>query len=274
MPRFLEGRARIASEMAEGEAYADILFPEYFEDIFREEDLEFRFRLVRNHIHPKLRVMLSGCLDRVSEVLETDPLTFSRMAREPRSPDGIAERMQSALYSLKPNEVRGPGFPNLRSSSGRGRQVAEFDLTFFCDRLGVGLEFHVARTEELKLFQEVYQAYRDQIDSLIGFLRLGVDVPQSTRLVSLGGKIQAALDASDGWLAVFEPRYPFPIAAADFMERFEHCFVALYLIYDAMLSRALGIKDSFRAHFERVEEFFIAGQELGPGLDDDEAGFE
>ena len=39
------------------------------------------------------------------------------------------------------------------------------------------------------------------------------------------------------------------------MGRFEDCFFALYLIYDAMLSRALGIDDHFLEQFERFEEY-------------------
>ena len=48
----------------------------------------------------------------------------------------------------------------------------------------------------------------------------------------------------------------FPIAARDFMARFEDCFLSLYLIYDAMLSRALGIEAHVESQFERLEEYF------------------
>jgi len=240
--------------MADGEKYAGVIFPEYYEDIFTEEDLDFRFRLIRTHIHPKLRVLLSGCLSEVGDLFETDPYTFSKMGREPRTNDGDAERLRCALYSLKPNEVRGTGFPNLRSSSGRGRHVADFDLSFFADRDGLGLELHIGRMEELNLLAEVYETYRDQIDALLTFVRLGVDGPSESRLLSLNGMIRTAKESAEKWLAIFEPRYPFPIAACDFMARFEDCFFALYLIYDAMLSRALGIEDRFQPHFETLEQ--------------------
>jgi hypothetical protein len=235
------------------ERYADVIFPEYYEDLFEEKDLDFRFRLIRTHIHPKLRVLITGCLDLVADVLETDPYTFSKLGREPKTHDGDAERLRCALYSLRPNEVRGQGFPNLRSSSGRGRHVAGFDISFFADRDGLGLELHVERLEELRLLREVYGANRERIDALLTFIRLGVDGASESRLLSLDGMIKAADAIGEGWLAIFEPRYPFPIAARDFMGRFEDCFLALYLIYDAMLSRALGIDDHFDEHFERLQ---------------------
>lgn len=242
--------------MSDGSRYGDVIFPEYYEDIFTEEDLDFRFRLIRTHIHPKLRVLLAGCLDEVSEILETDPHTFSKMVREPRTHDGQPERLRCALYGLRPSEVRGKGFPNLRSSSGRGRHLADFDLSFFADRDGLGLELHVARQEELALLEETYAEHRDRIDALLTFVRLGVDGPAESRLLSLSGMITASRQSGDGWLAIFEPRYPFPIAARDFMGRFEDCFLALYLIYDAMLSRALGIQDHFEDHFARLERHY------------------
>jgi len=248
--------------MSAGERYADIIFPEYYEDIFTEEDLDFRFRLIRAHIHPKLRVLLTGCLDTVADALETDPHTFSKMGREPRTHDGDAERLRCALYGLRPNEVRGNGFPNLRSSSGRGRHVADFDLSFFADKDGLGLELHVGRLEELQLLREVYKSHRDQMAALLTFVRLGVDGPSESRLLSLKGMIRAAEKSREGWLAVFEPRYPFPIAACDFMCRFEDCFMALYLMYDAMLSRALGIEDHFREHFARLEDHFRTSAQI------------
>ena len=68
--------------------------------------------------------------------------------------------------------------------------------------------------------------------------------------------IKAAKEARRGWLAIFDTRYPYPVAAPDFMARFEDCFLSLYLIYDAMLSRALGIEDHFLEHFARVEEHY------------------
>jgi len=135
--------------MAEGDRYAGILFPEYYEDIFTEDDLDFRFRLIRTHIHPKLRVLLTGCCDVVADLLETDPYTFSTRTREPKTHDGEPDRLRCALYGLKPKEVHGKGFPHLRSSSGRGRHMADFDLSFFADREGLGLELHVGRPEEL-----------------------------------------------------------------------------------------------------------------------------
>lgn len=242
--------------MSENERYEDVLFPEYYEDIFTEEDLDFRFRLIRSHIHPKLRILLTGCLDVVADVLETDPYTFSKVAREPKTNEGDVERLRCALYGLRPNEVRGQGFPNLRSSSGRGRHVADFDLSFFSDRDGLGLELHIGRLEELALLDEVYKAHRDQVDALLTFVRLGVDGPAESRLLSLSAMIAASKAAGEGWLAVFEPRYPFPIAARDFMGRFEDCFLALYLIYDAMLCRALGIEDKFLPQFERLEKHY------------------
>jgi len=245
--------------------YGDIVFPQYYEDIFNEADLDFRFRLIRNHIHPKLRVLLSGCLDLVADVLETDAYTFSRMCREPRTHNGDGIRLRCALYGLRPNEIRGKGYPNLRSSSGRGRQIADFDLSFFADHDGLGLELHIGRQEELTLLSEVYQAHRDPIDALLTFVRLGVDGPSESRLLSLAGMIEASKQ-SEGWLAVFEPRYPFPIAARDFMGRFEDCFLALYLIYDAMLSRALGIEDKFSTHFDRVERHFRASAHMDEEL--------
>ena len=237
----------------EDDRYGDVVFPEYYEDIFLEEDAEFRFRLIRTHIHPKLRVLLSGCLDTVAEIFETDPMTFSKMRREPKKFDVGENRPQCALYGLHPSEVRGKGFPNLRSSSGRTRKVADFDLSFFADRDGLGLELHIIRPAELALLQEVYENYRDQIDALLTFVRLGVDGPVNSRLVSISGMISRVRSADEPWIAVFEPRYPFPIAARDFMGRFEDCFLALYLIYDAMLSRALGIEDKFEAQFELLE---------------------
>lgn len=240
-----------------------VYFPEYYEDIFAEQDLDFRFRLVRTHIHPKLRVLLTSCLDVVADLFETDPHTFSKMFREPRTFDSREpERLRCALYGLKPNEVRGNGFPNLRSSSGRARHVADFDLSFFADRDGVGLELHIGRHEEVRLLQEVYDAHRDRIEALLTFVRLGVDGSAESRLLSLGGMIEAAKASSEGWLAVFEPRYPFPIAAVDFIGRFEDCFLALYLLYDAMLNRALGVEDRFEQHFARLESHFRASAQI------------
>ena len=236
-----------------GDSYDEVVFPEYYEDIFGEEDAAFRFSLIRKHIHPKLRTLLGGCLDTAAELFETDPFTFSKMRREPKSLDGDEQRIRCALYGLRPNEVRGKGFPNLRSSSGRLRQVAEFDLSFFADRDGLGLELHIARRAELKLLADVYEKYRDQIDALLTCVRLGVDGPSRSRLVSLRGMIDRDQDADDPWVAIFEPRYPFPIAWRDFAGRFEDCFLALYLIYDAMLSKALGIEDKFQRQFELVE---------------------
>ncbi len=122
--------------MTDCERYEGIIFPEYYEDIFTEDDLDFRFRLIRTHIHPKLRGLITGCLAAVGSLLETDPYTFSKLQRAPRTGDGDPERLRCALYGLQPNEVRGKGFPNLRSSSGRGRHVADFDLSFFADRDG------------------------------------------------------------------------------------------------------------------------------------------
>lgn len=257
--------------MAEGERYAGVVFPEYYEDIFGEDDLSFRFRLIRTHIHPKLRVLISGCLEGVSDLLETDPYTFSTLNREPKKMMGPEateledDRLRCALYGLRPNEVRGKGYPNLRSSSGRGRHLADFDLSFFADADGLGLELHVGRREELDLLEQVYRAYREQIDALITFIRLGVDGPAESRLLSLAGMIAAARDSGErggNWLAIFEPRYPFPIAACDFMSRFEDCFSALYLIYDAMLSRALNIEDKFLDHFERLEDHFRTSAQI------------
>jgi hypothetical protein len=236
-----------------GDPYGEVLFPEYYEDIFGEEDVAFRFRLIRNHIHPKLRTLLSGCLDTASEIFETDPFTFSKMRREPKTFDTDDQQIRCALYGLRPNEVRGKGFPNLRSSSGRPRQAAEFDLSFFADRDGLGLELHITRRAELTLLDEVYEKYRDQIDALLTCVRLGVDGPANSRLVSLRGMIERVREADDPWIAIFEPRYPFPIAWRDFAGRFEDCFLALYLIYDAMLSNALGIEDKFERQFELVE---------------------
>jgi len=242
--------------MAEGDRYAGILFPEYYEDIFTEEDLDFRFRLIRTHIHPKLRVLLTGCCDVVADLLETDPYTFSTRTREPKTHDGEPDRLRCALYGLKPKEVHGKGFPHLRSSSGRGRHMADFDLSFFADREGLGLELHVGRPEELDLLRQVYDRYTEQVNALLTFIRLGVDGPSESRLLSLSGMIEASKRSGEGWIAVFEPRYPFPIAACDFMTRFEDCFLSLYLIYDAMLSLALGIEDTFREQFARLEEHF------------------
>lgn len=240
--------------MTDCERYAGIVFPEYYEDIFTEEDLVFRFRLIRTHIHPKLRALISGCLDAVSSLFETDPYTFSKLQRAPRTGDGDPEQLRCALYGLQPNEVRGKGFPNLRSSSGRGRHLADFDLSFFADREGLGLELHAGRLEELDLLKQVYKTYREQIDGLLTSVRLGVDGPSESRLLSLNGMIESAKEC-EGWLAIFEQRYPYPIAACDFMGRFEDCFLALYLIYDAMLSRALGIEDHFLEHFEKFDEY-------------------
>lgn len=238
----------------DGERYRGVVFPQYYEDVFTEDDLDFRFRLIRTHIHPKLRVLLTGCLDEVAEVFETDPYTFSKLRREPKTNDGDPERLRCALYGLHPNEVKGKGFPNLRSSSGRPRHLAEFDLSFFADRDGLGLELHIGRPQEMKLLEEVYEAHREEIDALITFVRLGVDGPSASRLVSLKRMIETARARDDGWIAVFEPRYPFPIAASDFMGRFQDCFLALYAVYDAMLSRALGIEDRFAQHFACLEE--------------------
>ena len=248
------------------ERYAGVVFPEYYEDIFQEDDADFRFRLIRSHIHPKLRVLLSGCLDTVAEIFETDPMTFSKMRRMPKTFDGDGSRLQCALYGLQPNRVGGKGFPALRSSSGRPRTAAEFDLSFFADRDGLGLELHITRRAELALLQEVYEAYRDKIDALLTFVRLGVDGPVRSRLVSLSGMIQKVKTADDAWVAIFEPRYPFPIAARDFMGRFEDCFLALYLIYDAMLSRALGIEDKFEPQFESLENRYRQGAKVD-GMD-------
>jgi len=255
------------------ERYADVVFPEYYEDVFQEADPDFRFRLIRSHIHPKLRVLLSGCLDAVSEIFETDPMTFSKMYRKPKTFEGEANRVQCALYGLRPNEVRGKGFPALRSSSGRPRTAADFDLSFFADRDGLGLELHIARRAELAMLEEVYAAYRDRIDALLTFVRLGVDGPVRSRLVSLHGMIGNVKTADDAWIAIFEPRYPFPIAARDFMGRFEDCFLALYVIYDAMLSRALGIEDKFEAHFDALESRYRQGAKVD-GVDEEPPEFE
>jgi hypothetical protein len=46
------------------------------------------------------------------------------------------------------------------------------------------------------------------------------------------------------------------------MGRFEDCFLALYLVYDAMLSRALGIEDHFLEHFQRLDEHFRASAQI------------
>lgn len=253
----------------EAESYDDILFPQYYEDIFGEEDLGFRFRLIRNHIHPKLRIMLGSCLDTVSQLLETDPFTFSKMRKEPKSFDADDRKLRCALYGLQPKEVRGKGFPNLNSSSGRPRTVAEFDLSFFADVNGLGIELHIARRAELKLLNKVYTQYRDQIDALLTCVRLGVDSPLNARLLSLRTVVDKVKDADDPWVAVFEPRYQFPIAARDYMPRFEDCFLALYLIYDAMLSRALGIEDKFEQHFEVLEDRYSSAHSV-----DEEGGSE
>jgi hypothetical protein len=236
------------------ESYDDILFPQYYEDIFCEEDLRFRFRLIRNHIHPKLRVMLAACLDTVSDVFETDPLTFSRMRKEPKAFDPNDRKMRCALYGLQPKEVRGKGFPNLTSSSGGVRTAAEFDLSFFAEASGLGIELRIARRAELKLLDKVYTKYRDQVDALLTCVRLGVDSPLDAGLMSLRTVVDRVRDADNPWVAVFEPRYQFPISARDYMPRFEDCFLALYLIYDAMVSHALGIDDKFEQHFEVLEE--------------------
>ena len=82
--------------------YEGIIFPQYYEDVFTEGDLDFRFRLIRTHIHPKLRDLITGCLDVVGDLFETDPYTFSKLFREPRTCDGDSERMRCALYGLKP----------------------------------------------------------------------------------------------------------------------------------------------------------------------------
>ncbi|MFQ5843755.1 MAG: hypothetical protein ACE5JG_02080, partial [Planctomycetota bacterium] len=242
--------------MAEREAYADIVFPEYYADVFAEDDLDFRFRLVRSHIHPKLRVLLSACLDEAADVFETDPQTFSKMFREPRTGTGDAEKLRCALYGLRPTEVRGKGFPNLRWSSGRGVHVADFDLSFFADRDGLGLELHIGRQEELTLLEEVYHAYRDRVDALLTFVRLSVDGPAHSRLLSLDGMIREAREADGVWMAIFEPRHFLPIAACDVMPRFKDCFLGLYMVYDAMLCRALGIEDRFAVQFDRLEQHY------------------
>ena len=111
----------------------------------------------------------------------------------------------------------------------------------------------------------MYQPHRDRIDALLTFIRLGVDGPSESRLLSLSGMIEASKGSGEGWLAVFEPRYPFPIAARDFMARFEDCFLSLYLIYDALLSRALGIEDHFAEHFDKLEEYFRVSAQIDRG---------
>ena len=123
--------------------------------------------------------------------------------------------LRCALYGLKPSEVKGTGFPNLPSSPGRGRHIAHFELCFLVERDGVGLELRVEREEELRLLEDVYATHREKIDAILTFVRLGVDGPVASRLLPLSGMIQAAKDADDAWLAVFEPRYPFPIAASE-----------------------------------------------------------
>ncbi|MHC4938311.1 MAG: hypothetical protein ACYTHK_05020 [Planctomycetota bacterium] len=232
----------------------DVVFPEYYEDIFNEEDVVFRFRLIRQHIHGNLRVLLSGCLDLVAEVFETDPFTFSKMRREPKKLQGDDQQIHCALYGLYPNDVRGKGFPNLHSSTRRPRTAAEIDLSFVADRSGLGLELHIERRAELNLLEEVYDKYRDQIDALLTCVRLGVDGTGESRLVTLRGMIEQVRQADNPWIAIYEPRYPFPIAWRDFAGRFEECFLALYLIYDAMLSCALGIEDKFEQQFELMEQ--------------------
>ena len=126
--------------MTDCERYEGIVFPEYYEDIFTEDDLDFRFRLIRTHIHPKLRALITGCLDAVGSLLETDPYTFSKLQRAPRAGDGDPERLRCALYGLQPNEVRGKGFPNLRSSSGRGRHVGSCRTAPGRDAFGIYVE--------------------------------------------------------------------------------------------------------------------------------------
>ncbi len=249
----------------QSERYEGVVFPEYYEDIFGEDDLDFRFKLIRQHIHPKLRCLLTGCLDLVADLFETDPFTFSTWKKAPKSngPDPDRdERLRCALYGLRPNEVRGNGYPNLKASSGRSSRIADFDLSFFCDREGLGLELHIGRREELVLLEEVHNAYRDQVHALITFIRLGVDGPAEARLLSLAGMVERAKKSEENWIAIFEPRYPFPIAARDFMGRFEDCFLALYVLYDAMLSRALGIQDHFLDHFEKLDEHYRAANQI------------
>ena len=110
--------------------------------------------------------------------------------------------------------------------------------------------------EEIKLLREVYRIHRDRIDALMTFMRLGVDGANGGRMLSLKSILDTSIDTGEGWIAVFDTRYPFPVPARDFMSRFEDCFVALYLLYDAMLSRALGIEDHFEDHFLRLEQHF------------------
>ena len=253
--------------------YEGIVFPEYYEDIFSEGDLDFRFKLIRQHIHPKLRCLLTGCLDLVADLLETDPFTFSTWKKGPKS-NGSSEdrdaRFRCALYALRPNEVRGNGYPKLRGSSGRSSRIADFDLGFFCDREGLGLELHIGRREELALLADVHESHPDEVQALLTFIRLGVDGPSEARLLSLTGMIEQAKNSEENWLAIFEPRYPFPIAARDFMGRFEDCFLALYVLYDAMLSRALGISDHFLDHFAKLDEHYSAASRIEEAEEDPE----
>ena len=63
--------------------------------------------------------------------------------------------------------------------------------------------------------------------------------------------IREARRSGEGWLAIFDPPAPYPLTSADALEHFRESFVALYMIYDAMLARAHGRQDSFlalRAH--------------------------
>ena len=222
-----------------------VRFPVHYSEIFQQEDAGNRFRLIRSHVHPKLRGLLVGMLDELAETGFADPLAHSRMAREPVTPGLGAEFLQAAHYGLRPQRMQSGDRPRVRSSSGRATRDAEFELGFFASATGVGLEFFIGGLDALDLFEHVYKVHREDVDALLLSNRLGVDGPTDRCLVSPRGMIREARRSGEGWLAIFDPPTPYPLAAVDAVERYRESFVALYMLYDAMLARAHGRQDSF-----------------------------
>jgi hypothetical protein len=222
-------------------------FPVHYREIFLTDDAGVRFRLMRSHVHPKLRGLLSAMLDELTAMGFADPLAHSRMAREPVTPGLGTEFLTAAHYGLRPQRVQGGERPRVRSSSGRVARDAEFELGFFASAAGVGLEFFIGGMEALDLFEHVYKVHREDVDALLLSNRLGVDGPTERCLVSARGMIREARRSGEGWLAIFDPPAPYPLSAEEALERFRESFVALYMLYDAMLARAHGRQDSFLA---------------------------
>ena len=237
---------------------ASLLFPAHYAEIFRQRDAGQRFRLIRSHVHPRMRSLLVCVLDRLAEMGVADPLTHSRIVREPRTHGGHPGELHCALYGLRPHDPRDRCRTRTRPSSGRPRRAADFEFGFFATAIGIGLELHVGGLDALDLFERVYRVHRDGIDALLRSHRLGVEGPADRCLLSLRGMIRAARQSGEGWLAVYVPPVAFPIREQEFLESFTEHFLALYLVYEAMVARVVGMRDSF-------SELFCHLQNVGRG---------